>query len=83
MPELGEQDAVKLAGAAVMTTGALWPHTQPSAAMLAAYEADPELAARHVADLSLFAHQRHASNPWCGGRFRFPGRFFAIASRGA
>jgi len=33
------------AGATVMTAGALWPHTQPSAAMLAAYEADPELAA--------------------------------------
>jgi hypothetical protein len=28
-----------------MTAGALWPHTQPSAAMLAAYEADPDLAA--------------------------------------
>ncbi len=28
-----------------MTTGALWPRTQPSAAMLAAYEVDPELAA--------------------------------------
>jgi AcrR family transcriptional regulator len=45
VPELGEPDAVKLAGAAVITAGALWPHTQPSAAMLAAYEADPELAA--------------------------------------
>jgi hypothetical protein len=45
VPEFGELDAVKLAGATVMTTGALWPHTQPSAAMLAAYEADPELAA--------------------------------------
>jgi AcrR family transcriptional regulator len=45
VPELGEQDAVKLAGATVMTAGALWPHSQPSAAMLAAYEADPELAA--------------------------------------
>jgi AcrR family transcriptional regulator len=44
-PELGELDAVKLAGATVMTAGALRPHTQPSAAMLAAYEADPELAA--------------------------------------
>lgn len=32
----------------VMTTGALWPHTQPSAAMLAAYEADPELAAMRL-----------------------------------
>ena len=45
LPELGEQDAFRLAGAAVMMTAALWPHTQPSAAMLAAYAADPELAA--------------------------------------
>jgi hypothetical protein len=43
--ELGEPDAVRLAGAAVMTAAALWPHTQPSAAMAAAYEADPALAA--------------------------------------
>ncbi len=48
VPELGEQDAIKLAGATVMTTGALWPHTHPSAAMLAAYEADPELAAMRL-----------------------------------
>jgi AcrR family transcriptional regulator len=48
VPELGEPDAVKLAGATIMTTGALWPHTQPSAAMLAAYEADPELAAMRL-----------------------------------
>jgi AcrR family transcriptional regulator len=45
VPELGEPNAVKLAGAAIITAGALWPHTQPSAAMLAAYEADPALAA--------------------------------------
>ena len=45
VPELGELDSVKLAGATVLTAGALWPHTQPSAAMLAAYEADPDLAA--------------------------------------
>ena len=43
--ELGETDAFRLAGAVVMTTAALWPHTQPSAAMVAAYEADPALAA--------------------------------------
>jgi AcrR family transcriptional regulator len=48
VPELGETGAVRLAGAAVMMTGALWPHTQPSAAMLAAYEADPELAAMRL-----------------------------------
>jgi AcrR family transcriptional regulator len=43
--ELGEHDAVRLAGAVTLITGALWPHTQPSAAMLAAYAADPALAA--------------------------------------
>jgi AcrR family transcriptional regulator len=45
VPELGEAAAFRLAGAVLLTTAALWPHTQPSAAMLAAYEADPELAA--------------------------------------
>jgi AcrR family transcriptional regulator len=45
VPELGELDAVKLAGVTVMSAAALWPHTQPSAAMLASYQSDPELAA--------------------------------------
>jgi AcrR family transcriptional regulator len=45
LPELGAPDAGRLAGAAVLMTAALWPHANPSAAMLAAYEADPELAA--------------------------------------
>jgi AcrR family transcriptional regulator len=45
LPELGEPDAGRLAGAAVLMTAALWPHANPSAAMLAAYAADPELAA--------------------------------------
>jgi AcrR family transcriptional regulator len=45
LPELGEPDAGRLAGGTVLMTAALWPHTHPSAAMLAAYEADPELAA--------------------------------------
>jgi AcrR family transcriptional regulator len=48
VPELGAPDAEKLAGVTIMTTGALWPHSQPSAAMLAAYEADPELAAMRL-----------------------------------
>ncbi len=48
VPELGEADAFRLAGAAVMTTAAVWPHTQPSAAMLAAYAADPALAAMRL-----------------------------------
>jgi len=29
--ELGEHDAVRLAGVVTLMTGALWPHTQPSA----------------------------------------------------
>ncbi len=48
LPELGEQDAFRLAGATVMLAGALWPHSQPSAAMLAAYAADPALAAMRL-----------------------------------
>jgi AcrR family transcriptional regulator len=48
IPELDAQDAVKLAGVTIMTTAALWPYTQPSAALLAAYEADPELAAMRL-----------------------------------
>jgi AcrR family transcriptional regulator len=46
--ELGEHDSFRLAGTAMMMTGALWPHTQPSAAMLAAYQADPALAAMRL-----------------------------------
>jgi AcrR family transcriptional regulator len=48
VPELGENEAFRLAGAIIMMTGALWPHTQPSAALLAAYEADPVLAAMRL-----------------------------------
>ncbi|MET7621520.1 TetR family transcriptional regulator [Streptomyces sp. NPDC005408] len=48
MPELGEHDAMRFAGAAVMVTGAIWTHAQPSAAMLAAYEADPSLASMRL-----------------------------------
>ena len=45
VPELGEYDAARFAAGVFMVAGALWPHSQPSAAMLAAYEADPALAA--------------------------------------
>ena len=45
LPELGEHDAFRFAAAAVMVTGAVWTYAKPSAAMLAAYEADPDLAA--------------------------------------
>jgi AcrR family transcriptional regulator len=48
VPELGENGAFRFAGAVVMTAGALWSSCQPSAAMLAAYEADPGLAAMRL-----------------------------------
>jgi AcrR family transcriptional regulator len=43
--ELDERSAEAFAALATVTVGALWTHSQPSAAMLAAYAADPELAA--------------------------------------
>ncbi|QXE35734.1 TetR family transcriptional regulator [Streptomyces sp. GMY02] len=48
LPELSEHDAVRFGGAVLLTTGAVWIHAQPSAAMLAAYEADPSLAAMRL-----------------------------------
>jgi len=45
LPELGERDAMRFAGAAVMVTGAVWSHARPSAAMLVVYERDPAMAA--------------------------------------
>jgi AcrR family transcriptional regulator len=48
LPELGEQDAFRLAGAVTMMAGALWPHARPTPPMLAAYAADPELAAMRL-----------------------------------
>jgi hypothetical protein len=38
----------RFAAAAVMVTGAVWTHAKPSAAMLAAYEADPDLASMRL-----------------------------------
>jgi AcrR family transcriptional regulator len=48
VPELGEHDATRFAAAMIMVTGAIWTHSRPSAAMLAAYEADPALAAMRL-----------------------------------
>jgi hypothetical protein len=48
LAELGEHDAGRFAAAAVMVTGAVWSHAQPSAAMLAAYQADPALASMRL-----------------------------------
>ena len=44
LPELGEAGALEVAGTTILLAGAVWTHSRPSAAMLAAYEADPELA---------------------------------------
>jgi AcrR family transcriptional regulator len=48
LPEMTEPDSFRLAGAVFMVAGAVWPHSRPSAAMLAAYAADPELAAMRL-----------------------------------
>jgi AcrR family transcriptional regulator len=42
--ELGDHGTERLAAVAILVAGALWAHAQPSAAVLAAYEADPALA---------------------------------------
>ncbi|MET7451867.1 TetR family transcriptional regulator [Streptomyces sp. NPDC005574] len=47
LPELGE-DAVRLCSQAILVAGAVWTHARPSAAMLAAYDSDPSLAALRV-----------------------------------
>jgi len=44
LPELGGDGAWKVSGMTLVVIGALWSYTQPSASVLAAYEADPSLA---------------------------------------
>jgi len=48
LPELDDRDALRLCAAAVMTIGALWTYSRPSASMAAAYAADPGLAVMAV-----------------------------------
>lgn len=48
LPELGEDDSFKVSGMAVVLVGALWSATCSSESMLAAYEADPGLAAMRM-----------------------------------
>ena len=48
VPELGEPAGQRFAGAAVLMAGAVWAAARPSAAMLAAYEADRALAAMRL-----------------------------------
>jgi AcrR family transcriptional regulator len=45
LPELGDEGAWKACAMAMVFTGALWSYTQYPASVLAAYEADPSLAA--------------------------------------
>ena len=45
LPELGDDGAWNTAAMALVFVGALWSHTQHSPSVLAAYEADPSLAA--------------------------------------
>jgi AcrR family transcriptional regulator len=47
LPELGD-DGWKVCGMTVVFIGALWTHARPSAAVLAAYDADPALAAMRM-----------------------------------
>jgi AcrR family transcriptional regulator len=48
LPELRQDDSFRLSGMALLLVSALWPATRPSASMLAAYEADPALAATRM-----------------------------------
>lgn len=45
LPEMSEDAAGQLVVAAVMLTGTIWTHAHPAAAVLAAYESEPSLAA--------------------------------------
>jgi AcrR family transcriptional regulator len=45
LPELGGDGAWRVSAMTLVVIGALWSYTQPSASVLAAYEADPSLAA--------------------------------------
>lgn len=48
VPELSESDATRLAGVTIMLTGTIWTYSQPPSGVIAAYEADPSLAALRV-----------------------------------
>ncbi len=48
VPELDADAAITVSGATFLCAGAVWTATQPSAAMLAAYEEDPDLAAMRL-----------------------------------
>jgi AcrR family transcriptional regulator len=48
LPELDAHGAMRVSGATFLCAGAVWTATQPSAAMLAAYEQEPDLAAMRL-----------------------------------
>jgi AcrR family transcriptional regulator len=48
VPELDEASAQRFAAATVLVAGSLWAYSRPSPAMLAAYDADAELAAMRL-----------------------------------
>ncbi|MGC4940821.1 TetR family transcriptional regulator [Kribbella sp. DT2] len=48
VPELDEERAAQFITVAALLAGAIWSHSRPSAAVLAAYEAAPELTAMRV-----------------------------------
>lgn len=45
LPELTDEDRFSFAAACMLSIGALWSHSRPSAAMLQAYDDEPSLAA--------------------------------------
>ena len=49
LPELDEDATMRVSGATFLCAGAVWTAAQPSAAMLAAYEQEPALAAMRLA----------------------------------
>lgn len=48
LPELGDDGAWRVSALTQVVIGALWSYTQPPASVLAAYKADPSLAALHL-----------------------------------
>lgn len=48
LPELETEDAIQIISIALLMTSAAWPHSRPTEALLAAYEADPLLADLHL-----------------------------------
>ena len=48
VPEFGEYDAQRYAATILLVAGSIWTHAQPSAAMRAVYEQDPELAVLRI-----------------------------------